>query len=276
MMISLPLAEEIFSRGTDCLGLKEALIVHGALWGENSADVVLPPLPWSQEELKAARQAGFHLVLIPPGLTMRELIESRHNRATDHGKLLGYKPEEEKCRYQNAPFFTTMTTGDRWHWRLASLKLLAGSAGKNCFEQTKLIAGCLEKLVFPYRLSAAYHRAVMEFDCQSDRLAKLMEGDQLAATRELMALQLNQLCREPPVITLYRLITDEATNDHRRLLESEFNLTSALSPTGEFFRFGAFNEHCGFNLCDWHPRIGDPSLGVILSRSSLVESEESV
>ena len=261
----LQMAEAVFARGTDYFGPGQIKLVHGEFHVLDMPEA-LPDIPWSKEELRQARAAGAHLILVVPNLTMKQLVEARKNLVTDGGKLL--------CQidwYKNEPLYTTATTAGEWHWRLVEDEVIPGSIGKNHLEQTALIAERLKEIFASRDLLQAYQRAIAEFEQKREKIAKLVNINWQEAAKQLSELQLNQLCRESPVLTLYRLITYEAVN-HVRLLQGVYHWTSSLSLRGYLVGVGGFGRG-GAGVGGWFPGISSGATGVALSRSSLAEVE---
>ena len=274
---TLNVAKNIFFRGTDCLGPEEIIAVHGKLHGLKLPKS-LPPIPWTEDELKAAKEARSHLILVAPGLTMKNMVEARKNLATDGGKLL--------CNtnlYREEEFYTSAVTGDDWDWRLVGNEVLPGSPGQNYLRQTLTLTEALKN--FPLnlnntdlspsgqrvllRVEAAYQSAVRELAEKREWLAKLINDDWQAAAKQLTALKLNQLCRESPAVTLYRLITYEVVN-HARLLQGMYHWSNTLSSDGGLVYVGRFDRG-GAGVRGGSPGGSDAAIGVVLSRSAEVE-----
>lgn len=259
-------ARAIFARGTDCLGSEEILKAHGAL--RLKLPKKLPRIPWTPDELYAARarDEGAHLILVAPGLTMKAMWEKRNNLGADGGKLLC-----DADRYKEEPFFTTDTTGKYWDWRLVTNKVIPGSIDKDYVAQTATLIAYLTKVVFAGRdLPLVYQEAIAEFERQQDTLAKLINDDWQEAAKQLSMLAINRLLRGTPAFTFYNWVTYLDTNGER-LLQGMYHWTSALSSYGRLLALGSF-DRVGALADDWYPGHRHGYLGVVLSRSALVES----
>ncbi|MFH1170249.1 MAG: hypothetical protein V1704_01680 [Candidatus Vogelbacteria bacterium] len=266
---TLEKARAIFVRGTDCLGPEEVMNVHGKLH-RLKLPKKLPDLPWSMEELQAAhaRDESAHLILVPPGLMMQAIYEKRKNLGRDGGKLL-----YDIDWYKAETFFTTATTGEDWDWRLVTNKVIPNSTSPNYVEQTATIADYLTNVVFAGRdLLPVYRQAVDEFKGKEQTLTKLINDDWQEAAKQLSMLALNRLLRGTPAFTFYDWVTYLEVNGER-LLESSYHWTSALSSPGSLLNLGGF-ARVGASAGGCRPRSRCDGLGVVLSRSALVESEK--
>src|SRR3989344_8302429 len=146
---------------------------------------------------------------------------------------------KDTSRYQDEPFFTTATTGEKRDWRLVGNGVLPGSNEQNFLAQTAAIAEEVKRVFASREMPSAYQRAIVEFEAKRDELAALMDRDWREAAKQLAVLPLNQLCRESPVCTFYRLVIYEAVNE-ARLLQGVYHWTPSLSLRGELVGVGRF------------------------------------
>src|SRR3989344_894887 len=146
---ALDAAKQIFKHGTDCFGPDEVMAVFGKLHQLQLPDEP-PPIPWSEEELVAARKGEprSQLILVAPGLTLEAMVKARGNKGPDGGKLL-FSFDQPDCWYvkNQEAFFTSDVTSLKPEWRLVTTNIISGSTGKNYLEQTKMMADCLREVI---------------------------------------------------------------------------------------------------------------------------------
>ena len=257
---SLGFAKTLFTRGTDCFGLSEVNQVFRINLNPES----IPPIPFSEAELKRARELGQYLILQintakdGESLTMKKIHNQFDNKLGD-GKLL-----YDTDWYAKEPFFTEDIPG--LGWKLVSREVIPGSMSKDYIGQTKSISDYLVNEVYEgEELPDVYQVAVDEFKNRKAELEELRDSDWKKCAEELVGLRLNILFREKPVEVLYSLIVQHEIN-HERLLSNTYTWTSVRSSNGNLVNVGNCDSN-GVNVDNNEPRNSNDNLGVRFSRS---------
>lgn len=260
---TLAFARELFTRGTDVFGAEEiAQVFRIPINGHLNP----PPIPFSEAELKRARELNQYLVLQADKtadgrqVTMKRIHAELGNRLGD-GKLL-----KDIDWYKKEAFFTddVPTLG----WRLVSREVIPASASADYVEQTQALADYLANEVYRgEELPEAYQSAVKEFESRKAELEKLRGNDWDKAAEELAGLKLNQLFREKPVEVLYGLVVQHEIN-HERLLGTMYTWTNKRSLGGGLVFVGSCGSN-GVGVDYDGPDFSGLGLGVRFSRSAV-------
>ncbi len=203
----------------------------------------IPPIPFSKEELKRAKELGLFLVLradfAPDGkpLTMRKIYEITAPKldGIDKGKVLyevGWYGEEDFYTggKDNKPVDFSMP---KFGWALTSKDLIPNSTSKNYLQQTEEIAKYLEAEVFKGKeVPKEFKEAIDELNSKKTLLKKLLnEGDRSKYEPEISKLKLNKLTRQNPSEFLYDILI-YFLNNNERLLSDKQVLTNATDSDG--------------------------------------------
>ncbi|MEK7644289.1 MAG: AAA family ATPase, partial [Patescibacteria group bacterium] len=236
----------------------------------------IPPIPFSEAELKRAKELGQFLVLRTnkapdnKALTMKkmnELLEKDFQKARK-GKVLfkvDWYPDEE--------FYTTDAPAVRW--ALTSKEVLPNSTNQNYVQQTETLVKYVKEQIFAdQNVPKEYAEAIAEFEQYHDQNFKsktLEEIQQLLGgsdwkkyATELSDLKINQLTRQDPSEVLYDLLIYLQNNG--RLLENRWTWTRRRASDGGLVDVGDFGAD-GARVSRSRPDSSYGDLGVSLSRS---------
>lgn len=224
-----------------------------------------PELPFSEKELKLAKDLGQFLILRVDSLgrtplTMKNLETHVAGKieAAGKGKFLfdtGWYAEED--------FFKKDRPQTRW--ALVGKDVIPGSANKDYFAQTDEIASFIGREAFRGTdIPPQYNEAILEFQDQRGELAKLLSSDWQEAAKRLSELKINQLTRHTPVEIAYDLAANLLFRN-RRLLEGKYAWTNRQTSGGRLVIVGGF-QSSGADVDDWYPDAADDHVGVCLSR----------
>jgi len=257
MGASIDFARGLFQRGTECFGLDEITKVFGASLAPAIDQV--PRIPFTEEELKRARELGQFLVLCGP-VSMAEMNKVFDNKLGD-GKLL-----YDTVWYRGEDFYLQEKTS--WHWRLTTREVIPGSTSQNYLQQTKTIATYLTDQVYAEQeLPSIYAEAIAELDRREAELKKLMDTDWQKATEELAGLAFNHLCRETPAQVLQSVALSKCIN-HEYPLSGRWTWTNQRS-TGGFLVCVGNAASDGVRVGHGYPEISFGYIGVRFSRRAL-------
>ncbi len=226
----------------------------------------LPPITFSKEDLKRAKELGHSLRLrlnkVPGGndismKKMQELLQPTFDQKKA-GKVL-----YDTDWYKDEDFFGARPDVC---WVLTSDEVIPNSEDKDYLEQTELIAEYLPDTVYQgKKLPQEYADAIKELDAQKDAIRALIDNDDWQeAAKKLAGLKLNQLTRRVPTEVLYDMLVTFQANGKRNL-EGMYDWTPVLSSGGGLVYVGGFAR--GGVRVDFDPpgcSIG--GLGVVLSR----------
>ncbi|MBI1812765.1 hypothetical protein HY285_01370 [Candidatus Peregrinibacteria bacterium] len=226
----------------------------------------LPPIPFSKEDLKRAKELGHSLRLrlnkVPGGsdLSMKRMQELL--QPTFDQKKAG-KALYDTDWYKDEDFFAARPDVC---WVLTSDEIIPDSEDKDYLEQTELIAEYLRDTVYQgKKLPQEYADAIKELDAQKDAIRALIDNDDWQeAAKKLANLKLNQLTRRVPTEVLYDMLVTFQTNGKRNL-EGMYDWTPVLSSGGRLVRVGYFARG-GVDVSDGPPDDSDGYLGVVLAR----------
>lgn len=236
----------------------------------------IPPIPFSKEELKRAKELGQFLVLradsAPDGkpLTMRKIYEITTPKLDDKGKG---KVLYEVSWYGEQDFYTggkdkkpVDFSMPKFGWALTTKDFMPNSTSKNYLQQTEEIAKYLEAEVFKGKaVPKEFKEAIDELNSKKAQLKKLLdEGDRSKYEPEISKLKLNKLTRQNPSEVLYDILIYFQNNDER-LLGNKYAWTHATDSGGGRVSLGDFVS-LGVDVdCDSDDRsVSD--LGVVFSR----------
>ncbi len=254
-------ARELF--GSDFLGPEAVENV----WGVKLEAKDIPPIPFSSEDLKRAKELNQQLVLrvnkapdVMP-LTMQKMNELIQPRLTqsNNGKLL-YRVDW----YPNEDFYTTEVP--ETSWALVSKEIILDSASKNYLEQTETIVTYLQNEVFKgMAIPKEYQDAIAEFELKKSDLTRLIDTDWQEAAKQLSELKINQLTRPTPAEALYDLSTNFLINNDRHL-QSTYTWTTRRRSDGKLVYVGNADSD-GAYVNAYKPAYRFDDLGVSFSRS---------
>jgi len=252
----LALANNLFRRGTDCLGPKEVTCAFGVSLAPAPGDI--PPISLSETMLKHLRMLGMCLELHGP-TTMVELSDVLGNKL-DEGKLL-----YDTSWYQKERFYMTEKSPN-WHWRVTLKGLVPDSTGKKYLPQTRVLAEYLRDKVFAGQpLPEKPRIALEELDDRECELSELVERDWKDGAEQAANLALNQLCRQTPAQTLWSIALYRRMNGEY-LLPSVWAWTNQRSSDGSLVHVG-YAGPGGVHVGDYGPRDSGGHLGVRFSCS---------
>jgi hypothetical protein len=261
---TLAFAKGLFTRGTDAFGPEEIDRVFGLKLGP------IPPIPFTEAELKRARELGQYLILQADRTKhdyprmMKSITEMLGNALGD-GKLL-----YDTDWYAKEPFYTDDTP--RMGWALVSREVIPASVNKDYLRQTQAIADYLVNEVYKdEELPAEYHVAVTEWNDRKEELEKLDDTDWKKCAEGLVSLRLNILFREKPVEVLYGRVVQHQVN-RERLLEAMYTWTNQRSSYGDLVDVGSCDP-AGVSVRSGEPGYSGSGLGVRFFRSGSVNLE---
>jgi len=229
----------------------------------------IPPIPFSVQELKKAKELNQFLVLRidttqdGQSLTMLKMHEILSEDFSKKGagdvlySTAGWKEKES--------FFTDGVP--KAQWALTSKKIIEDSNSKNYLEQSLEIAEYLEREVFSgIEMPDEYKEAISELKDKKEELAKLIETDDRSKYEpELSKLKINKFTRQSPVETLYDILIYFQNNDER-LLEDKYAWTHTAASDGYRVNVGYFDSDGACVSWDSDGRSGS-DLGVVFSRN---------
>lgn len=222
----------------------------------------IPEIPFSQAELKRAKELGHHLILYVDTrdgqpFTLEDMIEITNNETSDGNPIL-YRKEQIQNSKDQIP---------RPGWRLTSPEVTENTTDKNYLEQTESLITYLQNEVFKDQdLPETYRMAIEEFKNKKETLEDLLESDWEEAAQQLASLTINQLLRENAPEVIYRLILSEKQHDTRNLQETR-TWTNSIGSDGALVYVGNFALD-GLNVYSWPPDGLDANTGACLSRSA--------
>ena len=236
----------------------------------------VPAIPFSEEELKKAKELGQFLVYRHntddggESLSMKRLEEILQPKFSkeDDGKVL-----YDTDWYKEENFFTREAM--RPGWALTSREVIPDSTSRNYLEQTGELAKYLSTKVMPEisdpSLRVQYGEAMREYDEQRGAIEKLMDSDWKEAARLLEDLKLNKLFRQTPVEAMYDTVMyfenqPKSERDDARLLKGMYGWTDRRSSDGDLVSAGFFDAD-GLSVGDGYPGSSHSDFGVSFSRN---------
>jgi hypothetical protein len=238
---TLDFAEQLFTKGDRFMGPRQIGPVLGR------ALSVVPPIPFTVQELQRAYQQGDELRLQPPDLTAQQIISAFRN-TTMHGRILCFS---EGLMAGEKFWKEPMVPG----WRLCATEILDGSEHLNYLQQTALLTEEVGRM-YGAKPPQMVADAVVEFHANRKLIKDLMRAKQPDAAARLVALAINQLFRSSPVELVYELTLKERMSRDRRLSD-KLDWTNAIDGKGAIIRIGNFRSN-GFEVGGCKP----PSCGI--------------
>lgn len=235
----------------------------------------IPPVPFSEAELKRAKELNQFLILRAnqasdgEPLTMKKMEEVLQPQFDAEEKGLILRNRLRSDWYSEEDFFKKDALLPKW--ALVSKEILPGSTNKNHLQQTQLLADYIRDEVFKdMQLPQAYEAAIRKFNNQKDEIELLLDSHSGTynlpeAAERLAALKLNQLTRHTPVEALYDMLITTQSKD-LRFLESTYTWTAVFAPPGDFVMLSGFSNLEGIIVDGWGADNPDYITGVCLSR----------
>jgi len=229
----------------------------------------IPPINFTEEELKRARELGQILILRVSQaldgspLTMQKMNEQIQPKLTQMnlGKALFVIDW-----YKKDHFYTTEVAEKCW--ALVSEEIIPDSTNKNYLEQTEIIATYIKDSVFKdMTIPPEFADAIDEFEKQKADIASIINIDWEEAAKRLSKLKLNKLARQTAIETLYD-INVRLLIKGNRLLEKICTWTNSCDSDGKFVLVGGADYDGAYVRPDG-PGHQDRNIGVSLSRKSL-------
>ena len=238
-------------------------------------DKDIPAIPFTEEELREAKDRGEILILFCDKSLQGQAITMEY--MDRHLKTQFEKDQKGKILYntdwyKSEDFFTKDTP--KLRWRLVSTELLSESLNKNYLQQTEILADYVRKTIFRNKkLPAEYQTALKEFEDQKASIAQLIGNNWqeaakklggLRAAKKLGGLKLTQLLRNTPSEWMYTSLV-YFQNTGKRLLPNAVTWTSSRSSSGSLVCVGGFGS-VGLSVGDDDPGGSNYYLGVCPSR----------
>ncbi len=241
----------------------------------------LPPIPFSTQELKEAKERGDYLIYrpdtyrpataiadaTPTPLTMQTIAELVQPTLTAINT-------EWKARYtgndwcENESFYTKDTP--RKGWVLVSKEPLSDSTNKNYLQQTDLLVKELHTL-YPATdtrpIATTYHEAIKDFHSKRAEIEQLLKDNKWKEAADILELLLiTKLTRHSAPEAYYDAMLLRASTKSDSLLSNIYTWTSSRSSSGDLVHVG--NAGSSGALVDgWGPVNRDDDLGVSFVRS---------
>lgn len=252
--------------GNDCLTIEDAEDAFNYKFDVHPEARVIPPVPFSPEDLEKAKSLGqfliFHESSIDDGLipiTMDEMMGLTGGKLKDGSDVFSSRGQEH-----GQPFYDEETP--RKGWTLASKSLTPGSTGQDYLQQTEQAIQYIESQVYAGRPTpSAYQEAIAEFNDQKAELSNALADSKTA--EKLAGLKITQLIRPNAAETLYDFIVYFHKNSEH-LLGSGFTWTTSVDSNGAFVRMGDSNTKFGMDCLKSKPDQSLINLGLSLSRRS--------
>jgi hypothetical protein len=229
--------------GKDFLGSEAIALV----FGRKAIPKEIPPIPFTLEELKKARDSGDQFLIL-----RTDQIPADKLALSDTRKSL-----------ENPP----MT-----HWALVTKEPILGTTDKNYLDQTEQMIKYLQEQVFKNReMPKEYLDAIIEFESQKEELRPLsrsnIEKEYFSAARRLVNLKITQLCRQSRDEVLYDLEVYHQSN-RQNLLSDKLTWTSSYGSDGNIIGVGSFDASgaCAYGGGPGLPSVGNYK-GVCFSRT---------
>lgn len=236
---SIEQAKELL--GSDFLGA-EAI---EAVFGREVVPAVIPPIPFSLEELEKARDSKDQFLILRTDQVPADKLALPNTKRT----------------LEKAP---------QTRWALVTKEILPDSVSKNYLQQTEQIIIHLEEQVFADReIPKEYMEAIAEFESQKEELRPLAESSDekkwKPAAERLANLKITQLCRQTRDEVLYDLEVYHKAND-QYLMPDKWTWTSSRASSGDLVYVGLFDAG-GVDVSSYRPASSFDFLGVSFSRS---------
>jgi len=209
----------------------------------------IPVIPFSEEELKRAKELGQFLILrvdkTADGqpLTMEKMNQmlASEFKTANKGKIL-YKTDDSgninnDAWYKNEDFFLKETP--KLSWALVTKEVIPSSLEKNYLEQTIEIVNYLQKKVFKdQEMPEEYKEAINQFEKTEDEIVEFIVKSNWQKAAELLeGLAITKLTRQTPVEVLYDSLVYFQNTDNR-LLGKTYTWTGRRRSEGRFVGVG--------------------------------------
>ena len=237
----------------------------------------IPPIQFSESELKRAEELGQMLILRVDrtadgsALTMKKMSELLQPTFEQNEEKILY---DEPDWYEEEVFYKEETPA--LSWALVSRETIPDSTSKNYLQQTDQLVTYLETEVFQGQsVPPPYSDALNEFRSVRAQIEPLVtsqiEAEWKQASQMLADLKLNQLTRQTPAEVLYDMLVviQNSTDpeEKTRLLENMYTWTARRgSVDGYLVGVGDFDAD-GADVGRWRPGDAHPAIGVVFSRS---------
>lgn len=256
--VSLVEANELLDRSAYVFGPKQLRTA----WGDKLLlPETFPDIPFSAADLRRAGDLEQFLFLMPPAVSMRSVHGWSDNKTAKDTPLL-YNADW----YEQEQFFTELpTTGAGWQWHLVGRGLIPGTTSANYLQGTVVLARYLRTVFNGLEMPSVYVGALEELERSISGSGRWLRKDWQVAARELVGLQLNQLCRLNPAQLLFVLATYERVTG-LRLLPGAYHWSNTCSSDGVVVNLGNFVDG-GVFVGGGGPGGGSAGLGVLFSRS---------
>lgn len=255
-------AEKLFDQ--DFLGPEQ---IRAAFLDKVELTKIIPPVPFSRQELERAKKLGQMLILRLP-MTMAEIYEKLDDNFKDGAKVL-YDVDKRTGKLKDDTWYKDekFLNDERIElkWALVSKEIVPETTGKNYLEQTDKLSDYLQNQVFKDRfMPRIYQLAIEEFKMQRSDIERAMSSDWEKAAEMLEVLQITELTRQTPAEALYDLAAFYLTNSER-LLPSNYSWTKRRLSGGRLVYVGGFRSD-GVYVSGNEPDDADGALGVSFSR----------
>ena len=245
----------------------------------------IPELPFSQEEIERHRQLGDILILnldkTPDGTPLT--IEEMAGRAMQNGgnvierdaagnptKYLLYKDQfDENGNLKSASWLSNKTEIKKQTpkpgWQFVSPGILPDSTDKNYLAQTELLIENARSNFFDGNFPPEYREAEEEFNQKKAFIEELIKSyNYVQAVKDLSALKISQLLREPMQNTILRYLVS-FKKGQQLFTDRKYSWSGSASTADNFLRFGDAGAS-GADVSKSGPGLSDGSLGVVSSR----------
>ena len=224
----------------------------------------IPPISFSRQELREAKQRGELLVLQIDRLADGTPLTGKaiHERfGTQKGRKWFFYNVDEHI---DKPFFDADTP--EVCWKLVSLKMLPDSKNKNYYEQTELLANHVKTLFANKSLPPLYQAALTEWEQSKGDILPLMNDENWQeAAQRLADLKLTLLTRDSFIEKVYLMKLLNQTQG-KNMLSDAYTWTKSRSSDGGLVSVGSFDAK-GADMYVSDPHDPYSTLGVSFSRS---------
>ncbi len=228
-------ATEILEEPTSFLGPQSIELTYGF---KVPADQ-LPPLP-PKEVIRAAYDRHHGLMLRIPRCAESRLITMERINAIRKGKN---RKGDGRLLEQSGPLmhmsFFTEAAASALEWSFFSRAPIEHCFGENYVEQTGTLVEHAKEF-WPELLSPTVQEAITEFKEQYHELRSFIYTDRSEGAKRAVALKVNQLFREPPVVLFDRIVRHEVISGEK-LFPTRFMWTQELLPPRGIVLLGSFD-----------------------------------
>jgi len=238
-------------------------------WNTKLETSEIPPIPYSQTELKEAKARGEMLILRIEKDSSGQALDMNRMKQLMKEKLQGTDQIEifrGWTDWSNEKFdkeAPRVPPSTKARWALVSKEVLEDSTSKTYAMQTKVLR---DHLIETLHLSPDHPDFKGADDANLDRLYELAKADATwkQAALELSKLPINQNYRRTPSEVAYDLLTTFAITKER-LLPNHWDWTNSLRSDGSLVHFGSFGAG-GADVSADLPRYSFSTMGVVSSR----------